>query len=76
MAAENIYHVNEQCYYQQQDYKRAAGPFYDSMQKAGKSDLGQTAAYKLGWAYYRREEFWTTLARPLPSCVARISPAS
>jgi len=38
-------------------YKKAAVAYYAAMNKAGKTKLGEEAAYKLGWAYYRQDDF-------------------
>src|SRR5205085_3720658 len=43
--------------YQQGEFKPAAISYYDAMQKAGKSELGEKAAHKLGWAYFRQQAF-------------------
>ena len=36
--------------------RRAATAYAAAMDKAGKSDLGEKSAHKLGWAYYRLDE--------------------
>lgn len=54
LAGESLYHVAEQNYLRE-DFKQAALNYYEAMQKAGKSELGEKAAHKLGWAYFRQE---------------------
>ena len=55
LAAESLYHVGEY-HYDRKEYEKAAAAFYDAMQ-AGKGELAQAAAYKLGWAYFHAEQF-------------------
>lgn len=54
LAAEALYHVAETDY-QEQRYADAAAGYYQAMQKAGKSALGEKAAHKLGWAYFHQD---------------------
>jgi TolA-binding protein len=54
LAAESLYHVAE-AEYQAEHFPAAAAIYYDSMQKAGKTPLGEKAAHKLGWAYFRQD---------------------
>ena len=39
--------------YKDGKYQAAATAYAAALEKAGKSDLGEKAAHKLGWAYYR-----------------------
>ena len=39
--------------YKDGKFQAAATAYAAAMEKAGKSDLGEKAAHKLGWAYYR-----------------------
>ncbi len=39
--------------YKDGKYQAAAAAYAAAMEKAGKSDLGEKSAHKLGWAYYR-----------------------
>lgn len=55
-AAEGLYLVGE-FQYQQKDFAAAARSYYDAMQKAGASELGEKAAHKLGFAFYRIPEY-------------------
>ncbi|MBI2824507.1 MAG: tetratricopeptide repeat protein [Planctomycetia bacterium] len=55
-AAESLYYVGE-FQYGAQNYPQAAAAYYDAMHKAGKNELGEKAAHKLGWAYFRQGEF-------------------
>ena len=43
--------------YRDQHFSEAAKAYHDAMQKGGKTELGEKAAHKLGWAYYRQGEF-------------------
>jgi TolA-binding protein len=56
LTGESLYHVGEQRY-GDEEFKAASVAYYDAMQKAGKSDLGEKAAHKLGWAYFRQDAF-------------------
>ncbi|HUY34358.1 MAG TPA: tetratricopeptide repeat protein [Pirellulales bacterium] len=56
LAAECLYLVGEH-QYQQGEFKPAAVSYYAAMRKAGKSELGEKAAHKLGWAYFRQRAF-------------------
>jgi len=56
LAAECLYLVGEH-QYQQGEFKPAAVSYYEAMQKAGKSELGEKSAHKLGWAYFRQQAF-------------------
>ena len=61
------YHVGEFAY-KSGDFKQAAVAYYASLAKAGKTELGEKAAHKLGWGLFPR---WTI--SPMPS---RHSPIS
>ncbi|HET6880938.1 MAG TPA: tetratricopeptide repeat protein [Pirellulales bacterium] len=56
LAADSLYHLAEGEYRAEQ-YAAAAADYYESMQKAGKTPLGERAAHKLGWAYFRQDLF-------------------
>ncbi|HVX12542.1 MAG TPA: tetratricopeptide repeat protein [Pirellulales bacterium] len=56
LVAESLYHVAE-AEYQRGSYAPAATAYYEAMQKAGKTALGEKAAHKLGWAYFRQNLF-------------------
>ncbi|HUT12727.1 MAG TPA: tetratricopeptide repeat protein [Thermoguttaceae bacterium] len=43
--------------YRQKNYKEAARVYYNAMQKAGKTKLGEEISYKLGWSYYLVDDF-------------------
>jgi cellulose synthase operon protein C len=51
-VAESQFCVGEAAY-KDHKYQAAAAAYAAAMEKAGKSDLGEKAAHKLGWAYYR-----------------------
>ena len=51
-VAESQFCVGEAAY-KDGKYQAAATAYAAAMDKAGKSDLGEKAAHKLGWAYYR-----------------------
>lgn len=53
-AAESYYHVGE-FMYEKKDYAPAAVAFYKAMKKAGKSELNEKSAHKLGWSYYHQD---------------------
>lgn len=55
MAAESLFHVGEFAY-GGKDYSKAAQSYYAAMQKAGKGELGEKAAHKLAWSYYRDDK--------------------
>ncbi len=56
LAAESLFQAGEYSY-EQRDYKKA-GEYYDAAaKKAGKSELGEKAIYKLGWSRYRENRF-------------------
>ncbi|MGH7135170.1 MAG: tetratricopeptide repeat protein, partial [Pirellulales bacterium] len=56
LAAEALYQVAE-AEYQAERFAAATPLYYESMQKAGKTGLGEKAAHKLGWAYFRQNAF-------------------
>jgi cellulose synthase operon protein C len=56
LAAEALYHAAETDYGRDQ-YAAAAAGYYEAMQKAGKTPLGKKAAHKLGWSYFRQDDF-------------------
>ncbi len=51
-VAESQFCVGEAAY-KDGKYQAAATAYAAAMEKAGKSDLGEKSAHKLGWAYYR-----------------------
>jgi cellulose synthase operon protein C len=51
-AGESQFCVGEAAY-KDHKYPTAAAAYAAALEKAGKSDLGEKAAHKLGWAYYR-----------------------
>ncbi len=55
-AAEALYHCGEFAL-KTKDYAKAAVAYYTSMKKAGRSELGELASHKLGWAYYHQNDF-------------------
>jgi len=55
LAVESLYRVGEQAY-AEKNFKDAAKAYYAAMKKAGKSELGEKAAHKLGWAYFRMDQ--------------------
>ncbi|MHB1037093.1 MAG: tetratricopeptide repeat protein [Pirellulales bacterium] len=59
-AAESSYHVGES-QFKNKEFKKAAVSYYTAMAKADKaqdkSDLREKAAHKLGWSYYRLDDF-------------------
>ncbi len=50
--AESQFHVGEAAY-KAGNFQAAAAAYAAAMDKAGKTELGEKAAHKLGWAYYR-----------------------
>lgn len=56
LAGEALYQVAE-AEYQREQFKQAAAAYYDAMQKAGKTPLGEIAAHQLGWCHYRQHAF-------------------
>ncbi len=56
LAAEARYHVGEFAY-KSGEFKQAAVAYYASLAKAGKTELGEKAAHKLGWSYFRLDDF-------------------
>ena len=55
MAAESLYHLGEDAY-QSQDFARAAAHYRATESKAGRSELGEKAAHKLGWSLYQQKK--------------------
>jgi cellulose synthase operon protein C len=51
-TAEAQFYVGESAY-KDGKYQLAAADYASALKKAGKSDLGEKAAHKLGWAYFR-----------------------
>lgn len=51
-VAESQFHLGEAAY-KAGDFQAAAKAYAAAMEKAGKAELGEKAAHKLGWAYYR-----------------------
>jgi len=43
--------------YREKNYKEAAQVYYNAMQKAGVTKLGEEVSYKLGWSYYLVDDF-------------------
>ena len=43
--------------YKSGDFKKATVAYYAALQKAGKAELGEKAAHKLGWSYFRLDDF-------------------
>ncbi len=56
LAAEADFHVGESAY-QSGDFKNAVVAYRAALQKAGRSELGEKAAHKLGWSYFRLDDF-------------------
>ncbi len=56
LAAEAQHHVGE-FQYDRKDYQRAAVAYYAAMSAAAGTPLGEKAAYRLGWAYFRQGNF-------------------
>ncbi len=56
LAAEARYHAGEFAYKSGQ-FKQAAVAYYGSLAKAGTTELGEKAAHKLGWSYFRGDDF-------------------
>ncbi|HEX3659139.1 MAG TPA: tetratricopeptide repeat protein [Pirellulales bacterium] len=56
LAAEGWFQLGEQRY-QDKQYDKAAQAYYMAMEKAGKTELGESAAHKLGFAYYHLNKF-------------------
>ncbi len=57
LAAESWFNVGEYQYHQKKDFRAAAEAYFSAFGKAGKSDLGEKADHKLGWAYYQQQAF-------------------
>ncbi|GAB6164165.1 tetratricopeptide repeat protein [Thermostilla marina] len=55
-AAEAHYHLGE-ALYAQGDYGKAAVEYYTAMKQAKDADLGEKASHRLGWAYFKAEQF-------------------
>jgi len=55
-AAEALFHIGE-AQFLAKDYKAASKSFYDAMNKAGKSDIGEKAAYQLALTHYQLDQF-------------------
>lgn len=56
LAAESLFHVGD--YDDQQgDHTAAAHAYHQACRKAGTSPLGEKAAYKLGWTYWRLDDY-------------------
>ena len=56
LAAESLFQAGEFAY-EQRDYKQAADYYEIAIKKAGKSELGEKAVYKLGWSLFRQDRF-------------------
>jgi len=56
LAAESLFHAGEYAY-QQGDYVAAGTAYHAAMEKAAGAALGEKAAHRLGWAYWRMKEF-------------------
>ncbi len=57
LAAESWFNVGEYQYHQKKDYKVAANAYASAVAKAGKSDLGEKAGHKLGWARFQAQAY-------------------
>src|SRR6185295_7746523 len=57
LAAESLYRVGEFAYHEKKDYPGAVAAYSDAVKRAGKSELGEQAAHKLGWAYFQQDDF-------------------
>ena len=55
LAADSHYLIGD-FQYDQKEYKKAALAYHAAMTKAGKTDLGEEASYKLGLAYYMLDD--------------------
>ncbi|RMG00609.1 MAG: outer membrane protein assembly factor BamD [Planctomycetota bacterium] len=55
-AAEARYHLGE-ALYAQGEYAKAAVEYYTAMKQAKDADLGEKATHRLGWAYFKAEQF-------------------
>jgi TolA-binding protein len=63
LSAEALYHVGE-FHYGKEDFGKAATAYYDAMKKAydaekktGNAELGEKTTHKLGWAYFRQQNY-------------------
>ena len=65
-VAEGQFCVGEAAY-KEGKYQAAAAAYAAALDKAGKSDLGEKAAHKLGWAYFRQAEKGSDLFSPKSS---------
>jgi len=57
LAAESWFNVGEFAYHNKKDYKAAADAYAAALAKAGKGELGEKVAHKLGWAYFQANDF-------------------
>ena len=57
LAAESWFNVGEYQYHRRKDYKAAVTAYSSAVAKAGKSELGEKAAHKLGWAWFQAQEY-------------------
>ena len=57
LAAESWFNVGEYQYHQKKDYLAAAAAYSSAVAKAGKSELGEKAAHKLGWAWFQAQDY-------------------
>jgi TolA-binding protein len=55
LAAEGQYHLGEFAY-KAGDFRNAAVAYHEALEKAGQTELGEKAAHKLAWAYYRTDD--------------------
>lgn len=56
LAAESLFQAGEFAY-EKRDYQKAADYYNVAIKKAGKSELGEKAVYKLGWSLFRQDRF-------------------
>jgi TolA-binding protein len=56
LAAESLYHVGEYAY-EAENFKDAGRSYLAARDKAGQSELGEKSSHKLGWSYFRLDEF-------------------
>ena len=57
LAAESWFNVGEFAYHNKKDYKAAAEAYSAALAKAGKGELGEKVAHKLGWAYFQAHDY-------------------
>ena len=57
LAAESWFNVGEFAYHNKKDFKAAAEAYSAALAKAGKGELGEKVAHKLGWADFQAHEY-------------------